>query len=150
MPEHSEEEREYLRRLEEQQPLPETEFEHKAWLVAPDKTSINNFYDLLNKAVSMANIQSDRVMYFVEQEARILVHFFDMSKRNEALKPVFNQLFYSFLMSLNLTRSFKGLERQLQATHSQPQYVQGFGSGLEKQYEQQERAQGRKGLELYG
>jgi hypothetical protein len=78
-----------------------------------------------------------------QNDATLLVHFFDMARRDPAFRPLFLMLYYQWKSELALTRVKDGTERKLQASVSgyRPhQALTGFGEELDFEEEDEEKA----------
>lgn len=96
--------------------VPHDQYSHAASLLRHDTESVNDFTQLLRSEILLANIGTDQMLRFYQIDAKDLTALFSMSKRDESVKLVFNQLYFTWVWELSMTRTLGGTERHLQAS----------------------------------
>lgn len=119
--------------------IPKDQFSHAYYLISNDDISIDEFTNLINKHVLLSNIDNDRIMRLYQNDVHFLVNLFELQKRDNSLTNLFNVLYTSWVFEVSLTRTKKGMERQLQAFVNQVQNLQGFGHQIYQEQKEQEK-----------
>ena len=129
---------EYLKLAQYYKFLPKDQYSHATFLITQEPKTPEQLSDLLDKHILLANIHSDRYLKFLQNDAYFLTEMFDMKRRAEFMKYVFDPLFTAWKLELNLTRTKDGLERKLQHFGPQDQKkLKTSGFGLPKKKEEE-------------
>lgn len=119
--------------------VPKDQYSHAYFLISNDDISIDEFTNLINKHVLLSNIDNDRIMRLYQNDVHFLVNLFELQKRDNSLTNLFNVLYTAWVFEVSLTRTKKGMERQLQAFVNQVQNLQGFGQQIYQEQKEQEK-----------
>jgi len=122
--------------------VPKDQFSHAYFLLTTEPKDVEEFFELINKHALLGNIDSDRLMRFYQNDIYFLTNLFELQRREPALRNLFKVLYTSWIFEIALTRTKKGLERQLQAFGQQiVKPVEGYGGLLEKLRRKKEEEQ---------
>jgi len=116
--------------------MPDNPYSHQILLIRNPKDEIRKFSDLLHEHIMLGNFGSEKILSLYQEEADLLTELFEFvtSKRIPGLENFFHRAFWSFIIRVDFTRSFKGLERLLQAIRvPKGEEPTGFGGLLQKQ-----------------
>jgi len=94
---------------------PDNPYAHQYMLLFSSKTDIKKFSDLLNEHVMLANFGDERILTFYQEEADVLTDMFKLAKEHPELRDFFLKAYWSFMIRVDFTRAFKGMERLIQA-----------------------------------
>ena len=115
---------------------PDNPYSHSYRLIRNPKEEVKKFSDLLHEHLMLANFGDERLLTLYQEEADSLSEWFQMAKEHpDILMDTFQKLYWSFILRVEFTRSFKGLERLLQAVFLKIPKVEeatGFGGLLQK------------------
>ena len=131
----------YIRKTEQGKPLPNDPYKHGAYLLESDKDVIEDFYQLINKDVLLANISDNKLMALYQIDINLLMDMFGLALIDKDMVDVFSIRYYGWLGELAITRTKDGAERKLQATIGQTAYrpAEGMtGYGLNQPQPEQE------------
>ncbi len=115
---------------------PRNEYEHAAYLVdsRKDEDSVIGFSEIVDIPIQLTNIGNDHLMRLEQNSAELLVHFLDMARREDSIKPLFLRLYHGWRASLLLTKTKDGAERKQQAavgtSYIPRELLRGYGSDL--------------------
>lgn len=118
---------------------PKDPFSHAAWLLTPDDNKLPSD-DVVDKQVQLSYIGEDRMLRLYQNDAMILTQIKNMATREDCLVPVYLVLEGAWRSELKLSRTLKGMERQLQGTTGGA-FVprEGFGEGYGTQFAEDQR-----------
>ena len=122
--------------------VPHDQYAHAAALLRHDTESVNEFTQLLRSEILLANIGTDQMLRFYQIDAKDLTALFSMAKRDESMKLVFNQLYFTWVWELSMTRTLGGVERHLQASaagYAPSGMAGGFGDQFQEEYEEKKK-----------
>jgi len=119
--------------------VPKDQFSHAYYLISNDDITTDEFVNLINKHVLLSNIDNDRIMRLYQNDVHFLVNLFELQKRDNSLTNLFNVIYTAWVFEVSLTRTKKGMERQLQAFVNQVQNVSGFGQQIYQEKEQEKK-----------
>lgn len=119
--------------------VPKDQFSHAYYLISNDDITTDEFTNLINKHVLLSNIDNDRIMRLYQNDVHFLVNLFELQKRDNSLTNLFNVIYTAWVFEVSLTRTKKGMERQLQAFVNQVQNVSGFGQQIYQEQKEQEK-----------
>lgn len=123
--------------------IPKDQFSHAYYLLSSEPKDISEFQELISKHALLGNIDSDRLMRFYQNDVHFLTNFFEMQQREPALKNFFKVIYTAWVFEVALTRTKKGMERQLQTFGpAQPKSVEGFGKLIEQLQKKKEKDSG--------
>lgn len=122
--------------------VPKDQYSHAYILLESEPKDIQTFSELIHKHVLLGNIDNDRIMRFYQTDVHFLVNLFEMKNRDKGLNNLFNVIYTAWVFEVSLTRTKKGMERQLQAFVNQLQNVQGFGQQVYQEQKEQEKNKG--------
>jgi hypothetical protein len=116
------------------QVLPDNPYSHQIMLIRNPKEEIRRFSDLLHEHLMLGNFGDERLLSLYQEEADVLTELFALTKKHPGFTTFFSRAFWSFIIRVDFTRSFKGLERLLQAILKIPKVEEptGFGGLLQK------------------
>lgn len=141
----------YLREMKLYGDLPKDQFSHQYKLLFHPSINItkeSKRSDLFNPEILLGNIEDSKTLFFLQRDFYILQRIYDMGIRSEGIMDLFDNLYYSWVGSIGLTRALKGKERDHQSfTEHVAQIDQAF-TYLEKRKLKKE-AKGRKKLLSY-
>lgn len=94
---------------------PDNPYAHQYMLLFSSKTDVQKFSDLLNEHIMLANFGNERILTLYQEEADTLADLFKLAKEHPELRDLFNKAYWSFLIRVDFTRAFRGMERLIQA-----------------------------------
>jgi len=123
--------------------IPKDPYSHQASLLYPHNLSVEDFADLLNQHL-LLGYESDPIMLqYYQEEVYFITSIFAMSKEApEMLTPLFNMVYYPFVIGIRLTSIMDGNERKMQsfvyqeASRRKRRWWQPRKKGLPKDYQE--------------
>jgi len=101
---------------------PKDPFSHAKYLLEEqddiifDGNAQPKFNKLVGKMQMLGTVSDDTLLRLYQNDAIILTSLFDMSRREPALRMVFNVIYYGWQGELCLTRTKSGIERRMNAS----------------------------------
>jgi len=99
--------------------LPDNQFAHSMLLLKPLPETIEDFNQLLNQNLLLGDISDNRLLRLYQNDIMWVVNFFSMAKNGgktgEAIKMVFDALYWNLVMEIRMTAIKGGKERYLQS-----------------------------------
>lgn len=137
--------KEFMRSMETNRERPHDAFAQAHSLLESEFSEVREFSQICEKQIMLANISNDEYMRYVQIDLKLLVHLFDMARRDPGLMPFFLVQYTSIKSELQLTRAKDGLEIKAQhgvASQFKPTgQITGFGNQMNQdmaQVQQQE------------
>jgi len=109
--------------------IPKDQYSLAYSIVYDDHQVIQEFSQIVNRALNLANLGKDDVVRIYQEEAHVMISYFNMAIRDNRLKSTFFMVYYGWLAELNLTRAKDGMEikKHYDVATSRP-YRDGSGS----------------------
>lgn len=95
--------------------VPKDQFGHQFKLLFHPNKPPENEMDLLPPDALLGLIKDSRTLLLFQNDQVLLNRFYDMGKRSDGIKAVFESLFYPWYQQLRLTGALGGTERWLQS-----------------------------------
>lgn len=143
----------YYSELQKGRITPKDPFSHAAWLMLRDDAVSDKDLDLdlVNKQVILSYVGDDKLLRLYQNDIVILTQMRNLAARDPAMAPVYQVLYNGWQGELKMTRTKKGLERQLQGTTG-GSYMprEQFGSGYGEELAQEARENEKKNTDIAG
>lgn len=96
--------------------IPKDAYSHQASLLYPHSLTIEEFGDLLNQHLLLGYIPDEDMLNYYQEELYFITSIFAMMKEErEMLEPLFNLMYYPYVMGIRMTTCLDGMERQMQS-----------------------------------
>lgn len=93
---------------------PHDNFAQAHSLLESDSSDVMAFGQICEKQMMLANISSDDYLRYSQEDMALLIHLFDMARRDPELKDFFLTQYYTIKSELQMTRAKDGLEIKAQ------------------------------------
>lgn len=106
---------EYIQRATFYANTPRDPYAHQYMMLHSPPKEINQPSELLSPEVMLSNIKDSRSMILLQRDFYYLHRFFDLGRRSDAVKQLFNGLYFAWEGSMRMTATLQGGERSLQS-----------------------------------
>lgn len=96
--------------------IPKDPYSHQASLLYPHNLTVEDFADLLNQHLLLGYEEDEEMLKYYQEEIYFITSIFAMSKEApNIIKPLFNMVYYPFVIGIRLTSILDGNERKMQS-----------------------------------